>query len=215
MSYPCVGIEVLTEVVIKSSFFRDITPCSPLKFTRYFGGTFCLYLQGRRTSPKKTSVKQVASRGWRQHVPPKRWLIFKRLHSVISRKIEIFISYPYINRCKDIEHCTGHECLTNHGLIIQVHCLYRSLKFTHNWSSRFRKHWLFTFDPLEHVPLICWRYRLFSFIYGDVLQKLLKCNQNRCIIFEKIIIIRLEAAVKGPYFWSQNVLIHWAPTYDA
>jgi hypothetical protein len=34
-----VGIEILTEVVIKSSNFWNITPCSPLKFNRRFGGT--------------------------------------------------------------------------------------------------------------------------------------------------------------------------------
>jgi hypothetical protein len=38
-----VGFEVLTAVIM----FWDITPCSPLKFNRRFGGTYRLHLQGR------------------------------------------------------------------------------------------------------------------------------------------------------------------------
>jgi hypothetical protein len=45
-----VGFEVLTAVVMKSKIFWDITPCSPLKFNRHFGGTCRLHLQGRRIS---------------------------------------------------------------------------------------------------------------------------------------------------------------------
>jgi hypothetical protein len=45
-----VGFEVLTAVVMKSTIFRDITPCSPLKVNRRFGGTYRLNLQGLRIS---------------------------------------------------------------------------------------------------------------------------------------------------------------------
>jgi hypothetical protein len=45
-----VGFEVLTAVVVKFSIFWDITPCSPLKVDRRFGGTYRLHLQGRRIS---------------------------------------------------------------------------------------------------------------------------------------------------------------------
>jgi hypothetical protein len=41
-----VGFEVLTPVVMKSSIFWDIKPCSPLKVNRRFGGTYRLHLQG-------------------------------------------------------------------------------------------------------------------------------------------------------------------------
>jgi hypothetical protein len=34
-----VGFEVLTPVVMKSTIFWDITPCSPLRVNRRFGGT--------------------------------------------------------------------------------------------------------------------------------------------------------------------------------
>jgi hypothetical protein len=34
-----IGFEVLTAVVMKSSIFWDITPCSLLKVNRHFGGT--------------------------------------------------------------------------------------------------------------------------------------------------------------------------------
>jgi hypothetical protein len=34
-----VGLEVLTAVIMKSSIFWNIAPCSPLKVNRHFGGT--------------------------------------------------------------------------------------------------------------------------------------------------------------------------------
>jgi hypothetical protein len=43
-----VGFEVFRAVVMKSIIFWDMTPCSPLSFTRRFGGTYRLHLQGRR-----------------------------------------------------------------------------------------------------------------------------------------------------------------------
>jgi hypothetical protein len=45
-----IGAEVYAVVVTKSSVYFDITPCSLLKVNGRFGGTFCLYLQGRRIS---------------------------------------------------------------------------------------------------------------------------------------------------------------------
>jgi hypothetical protein len=49
-TWEIVGFEVLTVVVVKSTIFGDITPCSPLKVGLRFGGTYCLHLQGRRIS---------------------------------------------------------------------------------------------------------------------------------------------------------------------
>jgi hypothetical protein len=43
-----VEFEALTAVVMKSPIFWDITPCSPLKVNRRFGGTCRLNFQGRR-----------------------------------------------------------------------------------------------------------------------------------------------------------------------
>jgi hypothetical protein len=43
-----VGSEVLTAVVMKSTIFWDITPCSPLSVNRRFGGTYRLHLHGRK-----------------------------------------------------------------------------------------------------------------------------------------------------------------------
>jgi hypothetical protein len=45
-----VGFEVLRAVVMKSTIFLDITPCSLLKVKRRFGGTYRFRLQGRRIS---------------------------------------------------------------------------------------------------------------------------------------------------------------------
>jgi hypothetical protein len=45
-----VGFEVLAAVVMKTTIFCDITPCSPLEYNRRFKGTYRLHLQGRRIS---------------------------------------------------------------------------------------------------------------------------------------------------------------------
>jgi hypothetical protein len=44
------GFEVVTVVVMKDTIFWDITPCSPLKVNRSFGGKYRLHLQGRKIS---------------------------------------------------------------------------------------------------------------------------------------------------------------------
>jgi hypothetical protein len=49
LKYICIGSEVLTAVVMKSSIFWDITPCRPLEVNRGYGGTCRLHLQGWRT----------------------------------------------------------------------------------------------------------------------------------------------------------------------
>jgi hypothetical protein len=51
-----VGFEVLTAVVMKSTIFWDITPCSPLKVNRRFGGTHRLHLQSRRISRARALI---------------------------------------------------------------------------------------------------------------------------------------------------------------
>jgi hypothetical protein len=69
-----VGFEVLTEVVMKSTVFWDITPCSPLKATRHFGGTCRLRLQGRIS---RARYQREGTCG-------------KQKHSVISQNIALF-----------------------------------------------------------------------------------------------------------------------------
>jgi hypothetical protein len=99
-------IEVLTTVVMKSSVLWDITPCSPLKVKRCFGGTFCFHLQGQRINQQETSLKQVAglicgflpASRWflaslLRHVPPKLRLNFSGLRGVVTQKMEHFISF--------------------------------------------------------------------------------------------------------------------------
>jgi hypothetical protein len=45
-----VGSEVLTALVMKSTIFWDIMPCSPLSVNRRFEGTYRLHLQGQKIS---------------------------------------------------------------------------------------------------------------------------------------------------------------------
>jgi hypothetical protein len=47
-----VEFEVLTKAVMKISIFWNITPCSPSKVNRRFGGTYRLHLSGPKNKPR-------------------------------------------------------------------------------------------------------------------------------------------------------------------
>jgi hypothetical protein len=47
---PKVRVDCLTAVVMNSTIFWDITPCSTLKVNRHFGGIYRLHLQSRKIS---------------------------------------------------------------------------------------------------------------------------------------------------------------------
>jgi hypothetical protein len=91
------GSEVLIAVVMKSVIFWDITPCSPLKDDRYFGGTYRRHLQDRRIIAyhliSLCFLAQLILRRWRwsRHIPLKRRLTFNGLHGVISQKITLYV----------------------------------------------------------------------------------------------------------------------------
>jgi hypothetical protein len=51
--YSYAGCEVLTEVVMKSFIFCNVTPHSPLKVNQGFGGTCSLILQDEREGQAK------------------------------------------------------------------------------------------------------------------------------------------------------------------
>jgi hypothetical protein len=86
-----VGFEVLTEVVMKSTIFWDITPCSPLNINRRFGGTYCLQplLATCFHAGFLLSLFFSAWR-WRRYVPPKLRLTLNGLHGVIFQKLVFF-----------------------------------------------------------------------------------------------------------------------------
>jgi hypothetical protein len=118
-----VGFEVPTAVVMKSSIYWDVTPCSPLKVNRRFGETYSLHLQGRRISRARNQHKEDTKQGcstcwfliwliirpycWRRYVPPKHGSTFKGLHGGISQKTELFkdeISRYYFQQDGAIAH---------------------------------------------------------------------------------------------------------------
>jgi hypothetical protein len=70
-----------TDIKMKDSIFWDIMPCNPLKINQYFRGTFDLHHHGRRVSLKVGVIYF-----------SERLVIFNGLHSVISQKIELFIT---------------------------------------------------------------------------------------------------------------------------
>jgi hypothetical protein len=103
---------------MKSPIFWDITPCSPLKVNRRFGG---ICVQGRRISQARNHQEAGSKQGqrlilrpwrWCQHVPPKRRLIFNGLHGVISRKLGLLRK-----QCIRL----GHSILTQRLTIADAH----------------------------------------------------------------------------------------------
>jgi hypothetical protein len=94
--------------------FWDITPCSPLKVNRHFGGICHLNLQSRRWAKQETIVKageNLPPWRWRRHIPPKRRLTFNGLHGVIFKKIQLFLTMKNVHTehieedvCRNIRH---------------------------------------------------------------------------------------------------------------
>jgi hypothetical protein len=83
---------------LPSTIFWDIKQCNPLKVNRRFWGTYRLQLQGRISRARYHLllrwyfVRLIRPWRWRRYVRPKHWLIFSRLHGVISREIVLFIT---------------------------------------------------------------------------------------------------------------------------
>jgi hypothetical protein len=83
---------------LKCSTSWHITPCTPLKVKRRFGGTCRLHLQGQGIRPVRNNHEAVNNQSsvwqWKfsRNVLPKRWLTFNRLYGVISHKTELFIT---------------------------------------------------------------------------------------------------------------------------
>jgi hypothetical protein len=105
--------EVLIAVVMESSVFWDITPCSLLKVNWCFWGTYRLHLQGQSISQARNQ-NQGASRTWlifrywrwREHFSPKCRLNFNVLHGVI-----FFHSlYSFIKRKRKGKFFQSFEC---------------------------------------------------------------------------------------------------------
>jgi hypothetical protein len=84
----------------RSTIFWDITPCSPLKANRRFGGTYSLHLQARMSRARfqrKNSTclhltRLIRPWRWRRYAPPERRLNSNGLHGVISQRIVLFIT---------------------------------------------------------------------------------------------------------------------------
>jgi hypothetical protein len=91
------GFEFLRAVVVKSSIFRDVTPCNRLKVNEHFAGT-CLQIQDN-----------LLLRPWRIYVPPKCRLTFNALHCTVSQKMELFM-----NKLNKDSRCAGRD--SNQGV---------------------------------------------------------------------------------------------------
>jgi hypothetical protein len=51
------GFQLLTALIMKSTIIWDMIPCSSLEVNRRFGGTYCLYLQGRKIIPARNECE--------------------------------------------------------------------------------------------------------------------------------------------------------------
>jgi hypothetical protein len=112
-------------VWLKNTIFWAVTPCSPLKVNRHFGGTCRLYLQDRRINwarYHRQSRWQVRPSRWRQYVSPKRRLTCNGLHGVISQNI------VYNHRCENLRSYVrmlfnGLIQVTNRKFIVSGECV--------------------------------------------------------------------------------------------
>jgi hypothetical protein len=78
------------ELVRNNSILLHKRPVEHWNSTR-FGGTYRLHFQGRRIN-QEASVLIFRPWRWRRHVPPKYRLTINRLHGVISKKTQQFIT---------------------------------------------------------------------------------------------------------------------------
>jgi hypothetical protein len=79
-------------VVMKSSTFWDITPCSPLKVNWRFWGTCCFHLQGRRVSQARNQHEASSKQSFTCCLLPRRqnYLYIKSAsHPVLGAQNEI------------------------------------------------------------------------------------------------------------------------------
>jgi hypothetical protein len=81
--------EFVCFIFLKSSIFKDITGCSPLKVSRRFGIASPAWLVSKDQLRKMPELKQVASIIL---VPPKRRLALNKIRGVVSHRCDNFSS---------------------------------------------------------------------------------------------------------------------------
>jgi hypothetical protein len=92
-----VRFEILTAMVMNSSIFWDITPCSPLKVNRRFRGISSESKNRPNRKPASSTCYLLQDwlifrpRKWKRYVSPKRRLTFNGLYGIISQKTETLI----------------------------------------------------------------------------------------------------------------------------
>jgi hypothetical protein len=89
----CLGFEVFTAMVMKSSLFWEMMSCSPMKVNWCFGGTCHFHIQGWRVSQARNQHDASSKKAllWRWLVPLKCPITFKGLHAVMYQKMEFFM----------------------------------------------------------------------------------------------------------------------------
>jgi hypothetical protein len=83
-------LQLGTTLSLKSTIFRDITPCSLLSVNPRFGGTYRLLATCFHVGFLLSLFFRLWR--WRRYVPQKHWLTLNGLHGVISQKMVLFIT---------------------------------------------------------------------------------------------------------------------------
>jgi hypothetical protein len=96
------GYKGINRAMVKSSIFWDITPCSPLKINRRFGGTCHLHLCFPLLLRWFLARLILRPWRWRQRVPPKRLTTLhyipkhKYLHNHCYEKFKSYLEWAYL-----------------------------------------------------------------------------------------------------------------------
>jgi hypothetical protein len=94
------------QFILRSTFFLDMTPCSPAEVPWRFGGTYFLHAHGRWISQASSKQKESTKKRnglallawlplrpwrWRHYIAPKRQWTSSWLHVISSKKTVLFI----------------------------------------------------------------------------------------------------------------------------
>jgi hypothetical protein len=213
-----VGLAVLTSVVMKSTVFRDIAACSPLKVYRRFRGTCRLHLQGRRkrwerNQPKSTChlpLRWFLARHilrpwrWRGYIPPNCRLAFNGLHGVISQKTVCTLQVRefFVRRLKDMT--TVRACEMEHSRAILDEYLGENKQLPLNWEmERYTStSWWFGGWKLRGLIEVLMQYQKLPCYMCLVTCHGLIYWWQICLIFFLLFEVLIAVTMKSTAFWD-------------
>jgi hypothetical protein len=113
---------------LNSSVFRDIALCSPVKVNWNPGDAYLLHLQSRRISQARNLHEAGSKHSEQIYVPPKRRMIFTRLHGGVSQNTEAFIA----KGCENLKSYIVHEF---EGIFTYFYVRFSLNESTYLWTA--------------------------------------------------------------------------------